>query len=70
MRRARGALFDHSDHLQQFRGERQRAAGKLVSPTAIKLSRTGYDEQKNQFNGKASFRLVDDGKAIADPAAD
>lgn len=38
---------------------------KLLSPTKIELSVTGYDEDKNQFNSKIGFRLVDGGKALA-----
>jgi hypothetical protein len=37
---------------------------KLVSPTEIEVYVTGYDSDKNQFNDKIGFRLVDGGKTL------
>jgi hypothetical protein len=39
---------------------------KLVSPTEIELTVTGYNEGKSQYVDKIGFRLVDDGKALTD----
>lgn len=37
---------------------------KIIGPNEIEISITGYYENKNQFNDKIGFKLVDSGKSL------